>query len=132
MTDKRPSLVIVTPAAEDEPLDAALERALAAGASPLADLPALTNVAMGDPYLAEQLAALHRGWELRPPPSTGLIARLRTRLAWWLLGPEIAQINQAHATLVRLADSLVVLADQERAARRRIEETLAASTNVEP
>ena len=77
---------------------------------------------MGDPFLAEQLAALHRGWELRPPPASGLLGRLRTRIAWWLHGPEIRQVNQVHATLVRLVDSLVVLADQERAARRRIEE----------
>ncbi|HWQ12988.1 MAG TPA: hypothetical protein VNL77_09315 [Roseiflexaceae bacterium] len=119
------NLFLVTPA-EGEPLDAAVERALASDASALAALPTLTDVAMGDPYLAEQLAALHRAWELRPPQAAGLLARLRTRLAWWLLGPEIRQINAVHATLVRLADSLVVLADQERAARRRMEEGLAS------
>ena len=124
MSEPKPPLFIVTTAA-DEPLDAAIARALAAGRSPLAELPALTNVAMGDPFLAEQLAALHRTWELTPPPAAGLLARLRTRLAWWLLGPELRQVSQVHATLVRLADSLVVLVDQERAARRRIEESLA-------
>jgi hypothetical protein len=121
MSEPKRSLVLVVPE-ESEPLDAALERALAAGPSPLDELPALTDVAMGDPFLAEQLAALHRSWELRPPPASGLLGRLRTRIAWWLLGPEIRQVNQVHATLVRLVDSLVVLADQERAARRRIEE----------
>jgi hypothetical protein len=117
-----PPLFLVTPASDDEPLDAAVERALGAGPSALAGLPALTNVAMGDPFLAEQLAALHRTWELRPPPAAGLVARLRARLAWWLLGPELRQTSEVHATLVRLIDSLVVLADQERAARRRLEE----------
>jgi hypothetical protein len=130
MSEPRPPLFIVTPS-DSEPLDAAVERALAGGPSPLTDLPALTNVAQGDPFLAAQLIALHQGWELRPPPAAGLLARLRNRLAWWLMGPEIRQINQVHATLVRLADSLVVLADQERAARRRLEESLAERPNDE-
>lgn len=120
----QPPLFVVAPN-DDEPLDAAVARALEAGPSPLTALPALTNVALGDPFLAEQLAALHATWELRPPPARGLVARLRTRLAWWLLGPELQQASQVHATLVRLVDSLVVLVDQERAARRRVEETLA-------
>jgi hypothetical protein len=120
------NLFLVRPESDAEPLDAAVERALSSGASALAALPMLTDVAMGDPYLAGQLAALHHTWELRPPPAAGLISRLRTRVAWWLLGPEIRQINAVHATLVRLADSLVVLADQERAARRRLEESLAS------
>lgn len=110
-----------------EPLLAAAERGLAEPASPLLALPTLTNVALGDPYLAQQLADLHAQYPLRPPPARGLLARLRTRLAWWLLGPELAQINATHATLVRLADSLVVQLDEERSARRRIEEGLASS-----
>lgn len=128
MTDPRPSLFTVAPAAAGEPLLAAVGRALEQRASPLDALPALTNVALGDPYLAEQLAGLHTSWELRPPPSRGLLARLRTRLAWWLLGRELTQISATHATLVRLIDSLVVQLDQERSARRRIEEQLAASS----
>ena len=119
------SLFSVGPAAEGEPLLAAVERALADRASPLDALPTLTNVALGDPYLAQQLADLHAQYPMRPPPSRGLIARLRTRLAWWLLGPELAQLNATHATLVRLADSLVVQLDEERSARRRIEDHLA-------
>jgi hypothetical protein len=109
----------------DQSLYAAIEQAMGAPAPPLADLPALTNVALGDPYLAEQLAALHRTWELEPEPARGLVARLRTRIAWWLLGPELRQASRVNATLVRLLDSLVVQLDQERGARRRIEEHLA-------
>ena len=104
---------------------AAVEQAMAGDASLLATLPAMTNVALGDPYLAQQLADLHRQWEVRPTPAHGLLARLRTRVAWWLLGPELRQTNMVHATLVRAIDSLVVQLDQERAARRRIEEHLA-------
>ena len=114
----------ITPSALDEPLLDAVERALAQRASPLAELPVLTNVALGDPYLAEQLVNLHRQWELRPPPARGLLARLRARLAWRLLGPELAQVSTTHATLVRLIDSLVVQLDEERSTRRRIEEHL--------
>ena len=77
-----------------------------------------SDVAQGDPYLAEQLAVLHALWEIQPQPSRGLIDRLRRRIAWWLLEPELRQINAVHATLTRLIDSLIVLADRERAARR--------------
>ena len=101
---------------KDASILAAVERALAEPASPLDALPTLTNVALAD---------LHAQYPLRPPPSRGLLARLRTRLAWWLLGPELAQLNATHATLVRLADSLVVQLDEERSARRRIEDHLA-------
>lgn len=124
MGEAKPPLFVVPPPG-DEPLDAAIARAAAGGSSPLADLPALTNVAIGDPFLAEQLAALHRSWELRPTPAAGLLDRVRSRIAWWLLGPELRQASAVNATLVRLADSLVVLVDQERAARRRVEEALA-------
>ena len=103
----------------------AVEQAMAVRQPPLEALPALTNVALGDPYLALQLADLHRRWEVRPRPAQGLLARLRTRLAWWLLGSELEQISTVHATLVRTIDSLVVQLDQDRAARRRIEEHLA-------
>lgn len=117
-----PPFFLATPGADDEPLAAQIERALQERRLAIADLPLLTDVAQGDPYLAEQLAALHAHWEVRPQPSRGLIDRLRRRIAWWLLEPEIRQINAVHATLTRLIDSLVVLADRERAARRRIEE----------
>jgi len=120
-----PPLFVVAPPAPGQPLIDAIERALAQRTSPLAELPTLTNLALGDPYLAQQLANLHRQWELRPPPAHGLLARLRARLAWWLLGPELAQASATHATLVRLLDSLVVQLDVERSARRRVEEALA-------
>ncbi|MCS6841806.1 MAG: hypothetical protein NZ699_13125 [Roseiflexus sp.] len=125
-----PPLFLATPSA-DEPLAAQIERALRERRLASADLPLLTDVAQGDPYLAEQLAALHAHWEVRPPPPRGLLDRLRRRIAWWLLEPEIRQINAVHATLTRLIDSLVVLADHERAARRRIEEHQ-AHTGIEP
>lgn len=118
-----PTLFTVTPG-PDEPLDQALLRAMGQPAASLTDLPALTNVAMGDPYLAEQLAALHQSFEIHPRAQAGLVSRIRTRLAWWLLGQELGQVTAVNATLVRVIDSLVVLVDQERAARRRIEEQL--------
>jgi len=126
MPDQPPpsDLFVVVPT-DDEPLLVAVERALHTDSSALGALPALTNVALGDPYLAEQLAALHHCWEITPRTPRGLRARLRTRLAWWLLGPEIEQINTVHATVVRLLDSMIVQLDQERMARRRIEEQLA-------
>lgn len=103
----------------DEPLLAAVERAIARRNSPLDQLPTLTNVALGDPYLAEQLAALRAQFPLRPPEARGLLGRLRARLAWRLLGPELDRINATHATLLRLLDSLVVLIDEERSARKK-------------
>lgn len=126
-----PPLFLATPGAADEPLAAQIERALRERRLAVADLPLLTDVAQGDLYLAEQLAALHARWEVHPQPSRGLFDRLRRRIAWWLLEPEIRQINAVHATLTRLIDSLVVLADRERAARRRIEE-FRAHTSTEP
>lgn len=124
-------LFLATPGADNEPLAAQIERALREGRRAIADLPLLTDVAQGDPYLAKQLAALHACWEVQPPPVHGLLDRLRRRIAWWLLEPEIRQINAVHATLTRLIDSLIVLADHERAARRRIEEQQ-APTSTEP
>lgn len=126
-----PPLFLATPGADDEPLAAHIERALRERRLAVADLPLLTDVAQGDPYLAAQLAALHACWEVRPQPSRSPLDRVRRRIAWWLLEPEIRQINAVHATLTRLIDSLVVLADRERAARRRIEEHH-AHTSIDP
>jgi hypothetical protein len=120
VSEPRSNLSLIVPA-DDEPVMAAVARGLASGNSALTELPLLTDVAQGDPFLAEQLAALHRTWELRPMAARGLLGRMRVRLAWWLLGPELQQTNAVHATLVRLVDSLVVALDQERAARRRME-----------
>jgi hypothetical protein len=121
MAPDLPPLYSIVPR-DDEPIDAAIARALVEQPGALADLPTLTNVALGDPYLAQQLRELRANWEVHPEPARGLLDRLRTRLAWWLLGPELRQASRVHATLLRLVDSLVVLVDQERAARRRIEE----------
>ncbi len=123
-SEPRSSLFTVVPQA-DQSIAAAVEGSIGRDAAALAALPSLTNVALGDPYLAQQLADLHRHWELRPSPPSGVIGRIRTRLAWWLLGPELRQANTVHATLVRLLDSLIVQLDQDRGARRRIEEHLA-------
>ncbi len=108
-----------------EPVLAVVEQAMRSHVDALSTLPTLTNVTLGDPYLAQQLAALHRDWEVRPQPQRSLLGRIRTRLAWWLLGKEIQRINATHTTLVRLLDSLIVQLDEERAARRRLEEQLA-------
>lgn len=105
---------------DGEPVAVALARSVAAPRAVVYDVAQLTDVAQGDPYLAAQLQALRDDWEIRPPAATGLLARLRTRLAWWLLGPEIQQINQVHASLTRLADSLVVLVDHERDTVRQL------------
>jgi len=118
------NLFVVVPD-EEQPLLAQIEQAMEGKQQMLGTLPTLTNIALGDPYLAQQLVDLHQSWEVRPLAARGLLARLRTRLAWWLSGPELRQVNATHATLVRLIDSLIVQLDQERAARRRIEEHLA-------
>lgn len=118
------NLFVVQPSSA-EPILVAAERAMHAHTDALAALPTLTNVALGDPYLAQQLADLHTQWEVRPAPQRTLLGRVRARMAWWLLGPEVQQINRTHATLVRLLDSLIVQLDEERAARRRLEEQVA-------
>jgi hypothetical protein len=120
-----PTNLFVVQSNDAEPVLAAVEHSLSTHTDALATLSTLTNVALGDPYLAQQLAELHQQWEVRPQPQRSLLARVRTRLAWWLLGPEMQQINATHATLVRLLDSLIVQLDQERAARRQLEEHLA-------
>ena len=126
MPDALSQIKLVVPDRHGGSVLDAVEQTLAAPDTSLATLPVLTNVALGDPYLAEQLVNLHKAWELRPPPARRWVGRLRTRLAWWLLGAELRQANEVHATLVRLIDSLIVQLDQERAARRRIEEHLGA------
>ncbi|HMQ32327.1 MAG TPA: hypothetical protein PKD53_16465 [Chloroflexaceae bacterium] len=111
---------------EGEPLLAAVERGLREGGPPLHALPALSDLAARDPFLARELAALHAGWELRPGPARGLVARLRSRLAWWLLGPELGQASAYHAHLARVIDSLTAHLDAERAARAGLEARLRA------
>lgn len=130
MSSDQPSLFVVN-ADPRLPILDAVDQALRDRRAALDDLPVLTNVALGDPYLAEQLAALHRGWAVQPPRSTGLVQRIRTRLAWWLLGRELQQVNAVHGTLVRLLDSLIVQLDEDRAARRRLEEQLAYTKSVD-
>lgn len=122
MTEPSSSNLFIVQPSSAEPILAAAERAMQAHTDALAALPTLTNVALGDPYLAQQLADLHAQWEVRPTAQRTLLGRVRARAAWWLLGPEVQQINRTHATLVRLLDSVIVQLDEERAARRRLEE----------
>ncbi|NNJ09634.1 hypothetical protein EKD04_004780 [Chloroflexales bacterium ZM16-3] len=124
MTGNSP--IFLVPEAEGEPLLAAVERGLRDGGADLSTLPTLGGLAQDDPFFAEQMAGLHQGWEIRPGPAHGPLARLRTRLAWWLLGPELAQASATHAALVRVIDSLTSHLDSERAARARLEARLAA------
>jgi hypothetical protein len=115
----------VVTAGEGEPLLEAVERGLGSSAADLAALPVLGSVALGDPYLAAQLAALHARFELRPPQPRGLLGRLRAHLAWWLLGPELQHMNATNATLIRVIDSLLAQIDSDRAKVQRVEEQLA-------
>ncbi|MBA3946722.1 MAG: hypothetical protein H0X37_19435 [Herpetosiphonaceae bacterium] len=124
MEEQRSSISIIRVGEGGTILDA-VEHGLNNATMTASALPMLTNAVLDEPYLAQQLADLHRQWETRPQPATRLVARLRTRLAWWLLGPELQQINAMHATLVRLTDSLLVQLDREHVARRRLEEHLA-------
>lgn len=123
---RRGEPLFVVPEGAGEPLLAAVERGLREGGPPLGALPTLSDLAARDQYFARELAAIHAGWELRPPPARGLVARLRARLAWWLLGPELAQASAYHAHLARAIDSLTAHLDAERAARARLEARLRA------
>lgn len=116
----RSGLVLVGDIGSGSPMEA-VAHTVATGVGADNSLGSTTHVALRDPYLREQLRELHAHWEIRPQ-TRGLWGRIRTRLAWTLLGPELAQANRAHASLVRIVDSLIVHLDEERAARRRIEE----------
>jgi hypothetical protein len=70
----------------------------------------------GEHYLMEQLSFLRRHYELRPA-AVGPLARLRARLAWWLLAPEIRQINETHAATVRILNSLVARLERQSTER---------------
>ncbi len=117
-------LRLVMPTA-DEPLLAAVERALQQERSVLLALPQLTSIALHDPYLARQLADLHTSFELAPTSEPRLLSRLRARLAWWLLGRELQHLNDVHAGMLRVLDSLLVHLDHERTTRKRLETHLA-------
>jgi hypothetical protein len=73
-----------------------------------------------DLYLMQQLSNLRQHFELRPQARSDPLVRLRSRLAWWLLAPEIQQINQAHAATLRILDSLVARLERERTARKEV------------
>ena len=50
--------------------------------------------------------------------------------AWWLVGPELAQVSAMNAHLVRVIDSLTAHLDAERAARARLEAVARAAAPV--
>jgi hypothetical protein len=111
--------------AEGEDPHVALARARAAPRS-LRDAAADASLlALTDPALATELRRLREVVELRPAPAGGLLARARARLAWWLLGDELRQISQAHASISRLCDSLTLHLDAMRASQRQLIEQLA-------
>lgn len=120
------SPIFLVPEAAGEPLMAAVERGMLQGGAALDALPTLGGLAMSDSFFANELAGLHQSWEIRPRPAAGLLARLRQRLAWWLLGPELAQASAVNASLVRVIDSLTAHLDDERAARASLESRLSA------
>lgn len=122
------SLFVVDEIGSQNPIEA-ITKAFSDDAASLGSLSPTTHVALRDPFLRDQLVELHAHWEIQPV-SQGIIGRIRTRLAWWLLGHELRQANRTHASMVRIIDSLVVHLDQERAARRRIEEHLAHERNL--
>lgn len=111
---------------DDEPLAAAIARALSGPAIDHHQFAMLSELLTRDAYMAGQVNILHATWAITPPPAATLLARLRRRLAWWLLGPELAQINETHATLTRIVESLIAHLDAERAARQALAERLAA------
>jgi hypothetical protein len=113
-------LFIVHDIGDGSPIET-VARTLATSDNTIPSLGSTTHVALRDPYLRDQLRELHAHWEVRPA-ARGLWDRIRTRLAWTLLGPELRQTNRVHASLVRIVDSLVVHLHEERAARRRLEE----------
>jgi len=111
--------------AADEDPHAALARARTAPRS-LRDAAADGSLlALTDPALAGELRRLRDAVEVRPAPAHNLLARVRVRLAWWLLGDELRQISQAHASISRLCDSLTLHLDAMRATQRQLLEQLA-------
>jgi hypothetical protein len=111
---------------DDEPLAAAIARALHSSAVDYRQFTDLSELLARDTYLAEQVQELRQAWAITPPPATSVMARFRRRLAWWLFGPELAQINATHATLTRIVESLIAHLDTERALRQALSERLAA------
>ncbi|MCG8351765.1 MAG: hypothetical protein MI924_28695 [Chloroflexales bacterium] len=127
MSNASASLFLVVLDRAHEPVFDAVERAMHSDGNTLTELPVVTQMALSDPYLAQQIVQLHRHWEIQPRPVRGWLARIRTRLAWWLMGPELRHANTVNATLVRVIDSLIVHLDAESVARRHIEEYLVSS-----
>lgn len=73
---------------------------------------------LGDPYLAEQVAALRRDWPVDTTTTlaggSGFVGRLvgtgrglARRATWWYQLPQWQQVNHFHGVSVRVIDSLV-------------------------
>lgn len=103
-------MFVVSPSA-DEALIESVERALTTAQPDYQRLPTLSGLAMRDPYFAQQLSELHSSWHLDPPPARSFLDRIRTRIAWWLFGREIAAMNATNARIVRILDSLTTHLD---------------------
>jgi hypothetical protein len=110
MKSDQAALFMVTPGA-DEALIASVERALTSDQADYQVLPTLSGLALRDPYFAQQLSELHKNWHLDPPPARTILDRIRTRIAWWLFGREIAAINATNARILRILDSLTAHLD---------------------
>jgi hypothetical protein len=101
---------------------AAVEQALAGPADPLATQgaadPQLLALVRDDPYLAENLRALHEDWAVDPhrivvssrPGLAWAINRFQQlvrRATWWYALPQWLQISAFHGAVVRTTASLV-------------------------
>lgn len=116
--------IIVNPR-DDEPLATAVARALSNPAVDYSQFVALSEFLTRDAYLAEQVNALRSLWALTSSDNS-LLASLHRRLAWGLVGPELARIYETLATLTRIVESLIAHLDTERVARQALAERLAA------
>lgn len=87
-----------------------------AAAAELGDPP--DPLALLDPYLAEQVAVMHREWDVNPwaisaPADSvfgwlfGVGQRAVRKLTWWYAMPQYRQISEFHGATVRVTDTLL-------------------------
>lgn len=121
----------------------AVQRAIAAAERD--DAKGAAAAFMGDPYLAEQVAALRAQWPVDTaatlPGGPGALGRvvggfrsLARRATWWYQLPQWQQVHQFHSTSVRVVDSLlaslallrqrILLLEEQGAKIRSLEEQL--------
>jgi hypothetical protein len=98
--------------------------------------------AMGDPYLAEQVAALRAQWPVDTaavlPGGEGALGRavgfaraLARRATWWYQLPQWQQVHQFHGTSVRVIDTLLAGLAQVRQRVLLLEEQAAKVKSLE-